>query len=67
MDTAHQLKEVKYLDLINHAEGNGYKVKFITVEMGLRGLIGMLGFDLLEEELDVSTKMLDVLLLPIMQ
>lgn len=67
MDTAHQLKEAKYSDLIDEAQESGYEAKLITLEVGSRGLVNMPGFNQLKQDLGISTRSLDKLLLQIIR
>ena len=67
MELAHQLKENKYLDIINQPQESGYEAKLITLEVGSRGLISMQGFNQMRTELGISTKLLDILLLQIIR
>ena len=67
MDTAHHIKEAKYIDLIDQAKANGYKAQLITLEVGSRGLVNKKGFIQLKQILGISNSQLDGLLLQIIR
>ncbi|GFO16624.1 polyprotein [Plakobranchus ocellatus] len=49
MEEAHVFKEEKYLVLIKELKKDGYKAKFMPVEIGARGFVGSLAYGLLSK------------------